>query len=200
MLQRGFHGSGRREGGHPRSGGHGGDLIGEILQKQPETQILFVGSVNCLRHKPFFSIANYMREGKAPLLCPTMTDFASGRYLRQIRDAVKELSEECGAKQFGLIYGCQWAILSSDGELLKQELKDGMLGTQLPYFIPRDNIVQHAELQRRTVIENAPESAQAAEYRALARAIDGDSFFTVPTPISNEALEALLIKHLPVEG
>lgn len=71
------------------------------------------------------------------------------------------------------------------------------LNTQLLYFIPRDNLVQHAELQRKTVIEQAPESAQADEYRALARTLDQNTQFAVPTPISNDELEALLPQVLP---
>ncbi|WP_294541028.1 nitrogenase iron protein, partial [uncultured Rhodoblastus sp.] len=35
------------------------------------------------------------------------------------------------------------------------------LGTNLIYFVPRDNIVQHAELRRMTVLEYAPDSVQA---------------------------------------
>ena len=133
MEHKRFHGPEVREGKGPY-GGHGGrhgpDMIGEILERRPDAQILFIGSVNCLRHKPFFSIAGYMQQGKAALLCPAMADFASGRYLRQVKEAIKELSEERGAKHFALIYACQWLILSSDGELLKQEVLDE-LGVEL---------------------------------------------------------------------
>lgn len=66
------------------------------------------------------------------------------------------------------------------------------------YFIPRDNLVQHAELQRKTVIEYAPESAQADEYRSLAQAIAENTEFSVPTPISNDELEALLMRYIPI--
>ena len=72
-----------------------------------------------------------------------------------------------------------------------------MLGTQLIYFISRNNVVQRAELKRRTVIQDAPDSSQAEEYRALAKAIDQNTCFTVPTPISNDALEELLLRYLP---
>ena len=40
-----------------------------------------------------------------------------------------------------------------------------MLGSKLIHFVPRDNIVQHAELRRMTVLEYAPEHKQAQEYR-----------------------------------
>lgn len=105
----------------------------EILVERPTAQILFVGSLNCVRHKPFLGVARYMREGKMSLLCPTMTDFASGRYLQQIKDAIAELSEERNAKEFVLIYSCQWVILSTDGELLQQEVRD-KLGVTLTLF------------------------------------------------------------------
>lgn len=111
-------------------GRYGSNLIGDILTENPEAQILFVGSQNCLRHKPFSFMSDYMRAGRFSVLCPTMTDFASGRYLHQVKEAIAELSEERHAKQFVLIYSCQWVILSSDGELLQQELREE-LGIEL---------------------------------------------------------------------
>ena len=69
------------------------------------------------------------------------------------------------------------------------------LNTRLLYFIPRDNGVQRAELRRKTVIEAAPDSAQAEEYRALARVVEENSRFSVLTPLPGDALEALLINY-----
>jgi hypothetical protein len=56
----------------------------------------------------------------------------------------------------------------------KLELAEALakkLGTKLIYFVPRDNIVQHAELRRMTVIEFAPDSVQAGHYRSLAEKV-----------------------------
>jgi len=39
------------------------------------------------------------------------------------------------------------------------------LGTQMIYFVPRDNQVQRTEMRRMTVIEYSPEHPQANEYR-----------------------------------
>ncbi|MCD7751179.1 MAG: hypothetical protein LUI10_05495 [Lachnospiraceae bacterium] len=119
--------NGGRE-GHGGSGFHGhGGAPGQMLQGRlggDETAILvFVGSLNCIRHKPYMRIGEMMQEGKAALLCPSMSDFSSGRYLNQIVDAIVELSKERGTKHFVLTYGCQWVILSTDGELLTQRLK-----------------------------------------------------------------------------
>ena len=69
------------------------------------------------------------------------------------------------------------------------------LGTRLLYFVPRDNVVQRAENRRKTVIEYAPDCAQAQEYRNLAKLLADNTEFAVPTPLENEELEALLIKY-----
>ncbi|MDR0838992.1 MAG: nitrogenase iron protein [Oscillospiraceae bacterium] len=69
------------------------------------------------------------------------------------------------------------------------------LGTHLVYYVPRDNIVQRAEIQKKTVIEYRPASSQAAEYRALAEAIEQNDRFVIPTPISQDELEKLLLDY-----
>ncbi len=63
------------------------------------------------------------------------------------------------------------------------------------HFVPRDNVVQRAEINRKTVIDFEPTAAQADEYRTLAKAIDGNQMFVIPKPISTDELEALLIKY-----
>jgi nitrogenase iron protein NifH len=68
------------------------------------------------------------------------------------------------------------------------------LGTQMIHFIPRDNAVQHAEIRRMTVIEFDPTHKQADEYRALANKIVDNKKFVIPTPITMDELEALLME------
>jgi hypothetical protein len=71
-----------------------------------------------------------------------------------------------------------------------------MLGSKLIHFVPRDNIVQHAELRRMTVLEYAPEHKQAQEYRTLAQKIHANAGNgTIPTPITMDQLEDLLMEH-----
>lgn len=123
----GFKGDKEGFGGHGGRGGRGGgpgDLLRGKLQGKTNAQILFVGSVNCLRHKPYMGIGELMKEEKASILCPSMSDFSSGRYVNQIEDAIVELSEERNCKDFVLICGCQWVILSTDGDLICKRLKD----------------------------------------------------------------------------
>ncbi|WP_319242557.1 nitrogenase iron protein [uncultured Propionivibrio sp.] len=68
------------------------------------------------------------------------------------------------------------------------------LGTQMIHFVPRDNVVQHAEIRRMTVIEYDPTCGQADEYRALARKIMDNKLFVIPTPLEMEELEDLLME------
>jgi nitrogenase iron protein NifH len=69
------------------------------------------------------------------------------------------------------------------------------LGTQMIHFVPRDNDVQRAEINRKTVIEWNPQCNQADEYRRLAKAIDGNDMFVVPKPLKIPELESLLMEY-----
>ena len=69
------------------------------------------------------------------------------------------------------------------------------LGTQMIHFVPRDNVVQRAELKRKTVIEHEPQCAQADEYRDLARKISENKNLVIPTPMTMDELEELLITY-----
>lgn len=69
------------------------------------------------------------------------------------------------------------------------------LGTQMIYFVPRDNMVQRAEINRQTVIEFASDHQQADHYRNLARAIDNNKMFVIPTPLQVDELESLLMEY-----
>jgi nitrogenase iron protein NifH len=67
------------------------------------------------------------------------------------------------------------------------------LGTQMLHFVPRDNMVQKAEINRKTVIDFEPNHKQADEYRTLAVKIDGNKSFVVPKPLEISDLEELLL-------
>lgn len=65
------------------------------------------------------------------------------------------------------------------------------LNTHLIAFVPRDKIVNLAENQRQTVIQYAPDSAQAGVYRKLAQDIWDNTNLSIPTPMTFEELEEL---------
>ncbi|MFA5237330.1 MAG: Ni-sirohydrochlorin a,c-diamide reductive cyclase ATP-dependent reductase subunit [Methanoregula sp.] len=70
------------------------------------------------------------------------------------------------------------------------------VNSHLVQFIPRDRVVQLAELNRKTVIEYEPASDQAQRYRDLATRIMENTRFTIPTPLEIDDLEALAIEFM----
>ncbi|PKO34405.1 MAG: nitrogenase iron protein [Betaproteobacteria bacterium HGW-Betaproteobacteria-7] len=68
------------------------------------------------------------------------------------------------------------------------------LGTTMIHFVPRHNVVQHAEIRRMTCVEYDPTHKQSDEYRALANKINNNTNFVIPTPIEMEELEELLME------
>jgi nitrogenase iron protein NifH len=68
------------------------------------------------------------------------------------------------------------------------------IGTTMIHFVPRDNVVQRAEIRRMTVIEYEPQAKQAEEYRELARKIRDNKNFIIPTPITMDELEELMME------
>ena len=69
------------------------------------------------------------------------------------------------------------------------------LGTKMIHFVPRDNDVQRAEINRKTVIEWNPEVPQADEYRTLATAIEANKNLVIPKPLEIEELESILMEY-----
>jgi len=133
-----------------------------------------------------------IREGKAReiyIVCSgeMMSLYAANNICRGIQRYANAGKTKLG----GLI--CNSRLVDREQELVEAFAE--RLGTRLIRFIPRDNVVQRAELQRKTVIEYDPEVAQAEQYRALARAVDQNTLFCVPTPLTNEALESLLQEY-----
>ncbi len=89
----------------------------------------------------------------------------------------------------GLI--CNSRNTAREDELIMELARQ--LGTQMIHFVPRDNIVQRAEIRRMTVIEYDPTCNQADEYRALANKIINNKMFVIPTPVTMDELEELLM-------
>lgn len=68
------------------------------------------------------------------------------------------------------------------------------LGTHVMKYIPRDNVVQECEMRGMTVLEGAPHSQQAQEYRNLANSILNNERFCIPTPLTDDEFERMLVK------
>jgi nitrogenase iron protein NifH len=101
---------------------------------------------------------------------------------------VARYAKNSGVRVGGLI--CNSRMTENERELTEAFAKS--IHSKLLYFLPRENIVQKAELNRQTVIQYAPASDQAKEYRVLARKIAENEAWTIPQPLESEELEALL--------
>ncbi len=133
-----------------------------------------------------------IREGKAEeiyIVCSgeMMSLYAANNICKGIRRYAAAGKTKLG----GLI--CNSRLVDRERELVEEFA--AALGSRLLYFVPRDNVVQRAENRRKTVLEYAPDSPQADEYRALARAIGENQQFCVPTPVDQQTLEDLLLRY-----
>ena len=133
-----------------------------------------------------------IRENKAQEIYIVMSGEMMALYAaNNISKGILKYAHSGGVRLGGLVCNER----QTDRELDLAEAMAKKLGTKLIHFVPRDNIVQHAELRRMTVIEYAPDSKQAGEYRQLATKIhENGGKGTIPTPIAMEELEAMLLE------
>ena len=132
-----------------------------------------------------------IRENKAQEIYIVMSGEMMALYAaNNIAKGILKYAHSGGVRLGGLICNER----QTDKELDLATALAGRLGTQLIHFVPRDNIVQHAELRRMTVIEYAPDSQQAQEYRQLTNKVHANKGKgTIPTPITMEELEEMLM-------
>ena len=133
-----------------------------------------------------------MREGKAKEIYIVASGEMMAMYAaNNISKGIAKYAVKSGVRLGGII--CNSRNVDREKDLLTAFAKE--LGTQLIYFVPRNNVVQRAEINRKTVIQYAPQSTQADEYRALARAIDENTNFAIPKPMTQERLEEILLEY-----
>lgn len=108
-----------------------------------------------------------------------------------LANGIAKYSKQGGVRLGGII--CNSRNVDCEMDLVRAFAEE--LGTHMIYFIPRDNIVQHAEIRKKTVIEYQPECKQADEYRKLAQKIEENEKFVVPTPITQDRLEEILMEY-----
>ncbi len=132
-----------------------------------------------------------IREGKAQEIYIVVSGEMMAMYAaNNIARGVLKYAHSGGVRLGGLI--CNSRNTDKEVELIEELAR--RLNTQMIHFVPRDNVVQHAELRRMTVNEYAPNSKQAGEYAQLADKIINNKNLTIPTPISMDELEELLIE------
>jgi nitrogenase iron protein NifH len=133
-----------------------------------------------------------IREGKAQEIYIVVSGEMMAMYAaNNICKGIVKFAEAGGVRLGGLI--CNSRKVDNEKEMIEAFAEK--LGTQMIHFVPRDNMVQRAEINRKTVIEFDPEHSQASEYRTLAKKIENNEMHVIPKPMETDELEQLLIKH-----
>jgi nitrogenase iron protein NifH len=132
-----------------------------------------------------------IRENKAQEIYIVVSGEMMAMYAaNNIAKGIVKYANSGSVRLAGLI--CNSRETDREDELI--EALAARLGTFMIHFVPRDNVVQRAEIRRMTVIEYDPGSKQADEYRTLARKIFENEKFIIPTPITMDQLEELLME------
>jgi nitrogenase iron protein NifH len=138
-----------------------------------------------------------IREGKAKEIYIVASGEMMALYAaNNISKGIQKYAQKGGVRLGGII--CNSRNVDREIELLRAFAKE--LGTKLIHFVPRDNVVQRAEIHRKTVIEYDPRSSQAEEYRKLAKSIEENTDFVIPTPMSQDRLEEILFDFGLMDG
>ncbi|WP_423128003.1 nitrogenase iron protein [Gaoshiqia sp. Z1-71] len=131
-----------------------------------------------------------IREGKAEEIYIVVSGEMMAMYAaNNICKGIKKYAQAGSVRLGGLI--CNSRKVDNEREMIEELARQ--LGTKMIHFVPRDNMVQRAEINRKTVIDYDPAHVQANEYRQLAKAISENDQFVVPNPLPMEDLETLLI-------
>lgn len=133
-----------------------------------------------------------IREGKAKEIYIVASGEMMALYAaNNISKGIRRYARQGGVRLGGII--CNSRNVDREVEVVRAFARE--LGTQLIHFVPRDNIVQRAEIRRKTVIEFEPKAHQADEYRELAKKVEENEQFVIPTPITQDRLEEILVEY-----
>jgi nitrogenase iron protein NifH len=131
-----------------------------------------------------------IRENKAQEIYIVVSGEMMAMYAaNNIAKGIVKYANSGGVRLAGLI--CNSRNTAREDELI-MELA-AKLGSHMIHFIPRDNEVQRAEIRRMTVIEYNPQAKQADEYRALANKMINNKNLVIPTPITMDELEEIMM-------
>src|SRR5574344_1517998 len=133
-----------------------------------------------------------IREGKAKEIYIVASGEMMSLYAaNNICKGIERYAKQGGVRLGGII--CNSRNVDREIDLLKAFSAE--LGTQLIHFVPRDNIVQRAEIRKKTVIDYDSASTQADVYRSLAHDIENNNNFVIPKPMKQERLEEILVEY-----
>ena len=133
-----------------------------------------------------------IRDGKAEEIYIVCSGEMMAMYAaNNICKGIKKFAEAGTVRLGGLI--CNSRKTDREDELIMALAEK--IGTQMIHFVPRDNIVQKAEFNKKTVTEYDAKENQANEYSELARKIIENQNFVIPKPLTMDQLEAMVVKY-----
>ncbi|WP_455715699.1 nitrogenase iron protein [Anaerosporobacter sp.] len=133
-----------------------------------------------------------IREGKAQEIYIVCSGEMMALYAaNNISKGILKYASTGGVRLGGLI--CNSRKVDGEADLVTAVAEK--IGTQMIHFVPRDNAVQRAEINKKTVIDYSPQEPQADEYRTLAKKVDENQMLVIPNPMKIDDLEAILMEH-----
>jgi nitrogenase iron protein NifH len=133
-----------------------------------------------------------IREGKAEEVYIVASGEMMAMYAaNNIARGILKYAEQGGVRLGGII--CNSRKVDRELELMGEFTS--RLGTKMIHFVPRDNIVQKAEFNKKTVVEYDNTCNQAQEYGQLAQKIIENHDFVIPTPLTMDQLEEMVVKY-----
>ena len=133
-----------------------------------------------------------IREGKAEEIYIVASGEMMAMYAaNNICKGIVKFADTGGTRLGGII--CNSRKVDNEYNMIKAFAEE--LGSQMIHFVPRDNVVQRAEINKKTVIDYDPTEPQADEYRALAKAVDENTMKVIPKPMQQERLEEILMDY-----
>ncbi len=133
-----------------------------------------------------------IREGKAQEVYIVASGEMMAVYAaNNICKGLVKYAKQSGVRLGGVI--CNSRKVDREQEFIEEFTAS--IGTQMIHFVPRDNIVQRAEFNKKTVTEFDETQNQALEYSELGRKIIDNQNFVIPKPLSMDQLESMVVKY-----
>ena len=197
VIKKGFHGIQCVESGGPEPGvGCAGrgiitaiDLMENNGAYSDDLDFIFfdvLGDVVC------GGFAMPIRDGKAQEVYIVASGEMMAIYAaNNISRGLLKYAKQSGVRLGGIICNSR----KVDRELELMEEFTSAIGTQMIHFVPRDNVVQRAEFNKKTVVDYDATENQAHEYGELARKIIENEMFVIPKPLNMDELEEMVAKY-----
>lgn len=134
--------------------------------------------------------SGYARE----IYIVTSGEFMALYAANNIAIAIEKVGRSRGVKLGGII--CNSRNVEQEVELVMEFA--ARLNSHMIHFVRRDQMIQKCERLAKTVVEGAPDSEAARDYRVLADEIIANDHLTIPKPMSFQELIDLCEKYTGV--